>query len=195
MKISSPSFGKKIPIIKCQIQDVKTGKFEPATVYTVDCKDESDILEIRNLPDTWQYKLGLAKDMARKHQLQSHYFQDNDSTFYVLQDDKDRILGFSEIEETEDGVYDLKYLESNTLGTKKYVGQALLASVAEDVLCKNGTKLTVNDAVDSAFDFYSETCGFEDVYGYYLKMNREQINQFIEQTEDRTQSLLINLRG
>ena len=101
--------------------------------------------------------------MARKHQLQSHYFQDNDSTFYVLQDDKDRILGFSEIEETEDGVYDLKYLESNTLGTKKYVGQALLASVAEDVLCKNGTKLTVNDAVDSAFDFYSETFFFEEV--------------------------------
>ena len=189
------SFGRKIPIIKCQIQDTDTGKFEPATVYQIDCKDESDVLEIRNLPDTWQYKLGIAKNMDRKHQLLKHYNQENDSTFYALEDERNRILGLGEIEETETGVYDLKYLESNSLGSKKYIGQALLASIAEDVLCKNGTKLTVNDAVDSAFDFYADTCGFEDVHGYYLKMNRAQINNFIEQTEDRTQSLLLNLRG
>lgn len=189
------SFGRKIPITQCQIQDTNTGKFEKATVYQIDCKDESDVLEIRNLPDTWQYKLGIAKNMDRKHQLLEHYNQENDSTFYALEDSKNRILGLGEIEETETGVYDLKYLESNSLGSKKYVGQVLLAAIAEDVLCKNGRKLTVNDAVDSAFDFYANTCGFEDVYGYYLKMNRAQINNFIEQTEDRTQALFINLRG
>ena len=72
------SFGRKIPIIKCQIQDTDTGKFEPATVYQIDCKDESDVLEIRNLPDTWQYKLGIAKNMDRKHQLLKHYNQAED---------------------------------------------------------------------------------------------------------------------
>jgi hypothetical protein len=189
------SFGRKLPIIKCQIQDTDTGKFEPATVYQIDCKDEADSLEIRNLPDTWQYKLGITKDMERKHQLLKHYNQENDSIFYALEDSKNRIIGLGELEETETGVYDLKYLESNSLGAKKYVGQVLLASMADDILCRNGRKLTVNDAVDSAFDFYANTCGFEDVYGYYLKMNRGQINNFIEQTEDRTQALLLNLRG
>ncbi len=189
------SFGRKVPITRCKIQDTSTGKFERATVSQIDCKDESDILEIKNLPDIWRYKLSIAKNMERKHHLLKNFGQEDYSTFYVLQDKDDKIIGLSQIEETEDGVYDLTYLESSSLGRKKYVGQALLAAVAEDVLQKRGTKLTVNDAVDSAFNFYTDTCGFEDVYGYYLKMNREQMNQFIEQTEDRTQGILVDLRG
>ena len=40
------SFGKKIPLTTCQIQDKKTGNFVPATLFEYDCKDEDDILEI-----------------------------------------------------------------------------------------------------------------------------------------------------
>ena len=40
------SFGKKIPIAQCQIQNLATKKFEPATIYELDCHDESDLLEV-----------------------------------------------------------------------------------------------------------------------------------------------------
>ncbi len=195
MNISPISFGKKIPITRCQIQDTNTDKFEPAIVSRIDCTDESDILEIKNLPDTWQYKLGIAKNMERKHHLIKNFGQENDSTFYVIQDKDNQIIGLSEISETDDKVYDLTFLESNASAKKKYIGQALLAAVAEDVLRKNGTEFTIYDAVDSAYDFYKDVCGFEDILGFYLKMDRKQMNQFIEQTEDRTQGLLVDLRG
>ena len=38
--INNISFGKKIPLTTCQIQDKKTGKFVPATLFEYDCKDE-----------------------------------------------------------------------------------------------------------------------------------------------------------
>jgi len=38
------SFGKKIPLSQCQIQNKETGNFEKATVYELDCKDKNDIL-------------------------------------------------------------------------------------------------------------------------------------------------------
>ena len=90
-------------------------------------------------------------------------------------------------------IFNVNYLESSR--DKKYVGQVLLASMGEEVLIKQGEKLTVSDPVDEAYSFYTDVCGFEDYYGYFLRMNPSQINQFIEQTEERTQSMFIDLRG
>lgn len=189
------SFGKKIPLSQCQIQNKETGNFEKATVYELDCKDKNDIEEIRALGDSWHFNLGMAKDMDRKHHLNKYFDQENDSFFYVLEDENNEILGIAEIEEIETEVYDLRYLESHFSKFKKYIGQALLAVIGEEVLIRKGKSLVVNDAIDTAYDFYANTCGFEDKYGYYLKMDQERINNFIEQTEDRTQALFKDLRA
>ena len=193
MNIASPSFGKKIPIIKSQVQDIETGKFEPVTVYKVDCADESDVIEMECLNGFWQYNHGIAKDMARKHHLIKHFQEDNEQSIYVVQDKNQEIIGISEIEEVDDDVYNINYLESN--GDKIYTGHVLLASIGDEVLMKKGKKLTISDPVDSAYNFYTDVCGFEDIYGYFLRMNPSQINRFIEQTETRTKSMLIDIRG
>ncbi|MBQ4078642.1 hypothetical protein IJD15_05625 [bacterium] len=193
MNISSPTFGKKLPIIRSQVQDKETGKFESVTVYKVDCADDSDVQEIRDLDDSWRFKNLIAKDMARKNHLIKYFEQDNEQSIYVVQDDKQQILGIGEMEEVDDAVYNVNYLESN--GKKKFVGQILLASMGDEVLVKNGKKLTVSDPEENAYNFYTDVCGFEDYYGYFLRMNPAQINQFIEQTEDRTKSIFLDIRG
>ena len=193
MNISSPTFGKKLPIIKSQVQDKETGKFEPVTVYKIDCADDSDVQEIRDLGDSWRFKNLIAKDMARKNHLIKYFEQDNEQSIYVVQDGKQEILGIGEMEEVDDAVYNVNYIESS--GKKKFVGQVLLASMGDEVLVKNGKKLTVSDPEDNAYNFYTDVCGFEDVYGYFLRMKPAQINQFIEQTEDRTKSIFLDVRG
>lgn len=193
MNISSPSFGKKIPIISAKIQDNETGKFESATVYKVDCADDSDVQDMMSLSDSWRFRNLIAKDMARKNHLIKYFQQDDEKSIYVLEDNQNRVLGIGEMEEVDDDVFNVNYLESSR--DKKYVGQVLLASMGEEVLIKQGEKLTVSDPVDEAYSFYTDVCGFEDYYGYFLRMNPSQINQFIEQTEERTQSMFIDLRG
>lgn len=193
MNISSPTFGKKLPIIRSKVQDKETGKFEPVTVYKIDCSDDSDVQEIRNLGDSWRFKNLIAKDMARKNHLIKYFQQDNEQSIYVLQDSQNRTLGIGEMEEVDDDVYNVNYIESS--GDKKYVGQVLLASMGDEVLIKNGKKLTVTDPEETAYNFYTDVCGFEDVYGYFLRMTPSRINQFIEQTEERTQSMFIDIRG
>ncbi len=193
MNISSPTFGKKLPIIRSQVQDKKIGEFESVTVFKVDCADDSDVQEINDLGDSWRFRNLIAKDAARKNHLIKYFQQDNEQSIYVLQDSQNRTLGIGEMEEVDDDVYNVNYLESS--GDKKYVGQVLLASMGEEVLIKNGKKFTVSDPVDESYNFYTDVCGFEDVYGYFLRMKPAQINRFIEQTEDRTQSMFIDIRG
>ena len=43
------SFGAKIPIAKCKIQNKESGQFENATVYEYTCSDKSDVEKIKRI--------------------------------------------------------------------------------------------------------------------------------------------------
>ena len=66
---NSISFGKKIPITSCQVQDKTTGNFLPATLYEYDCKDEQDILEVVFTGKQWYFSNSIIKNMEKKLKL------------------------------------------------------------------------------------------------------------------------------
>jgi hypothetical protein len=57
-------------------------------------------------------------------------------------------------------------------------------------------RLIIRSAVSSAYDFYEKTCGFvmDSIYNSDLKMGRVQTYKFIKQTQERTQSPIIDLK-
>lgn len=193
MNLSPVSFGAKIPIAQCKVQDKKTKQFEPVTICRVDCKDSSDIKEIEDLSGNWRFKQRIVKDMQDKHRLQRFGEDDGYNSFYVIQDKDDKILGMSETEEIDDGIHNINYIE--TKSQKRFVGQVLIAAIGQDVINQYGKALTVTEPEGDAYEFYTDVCGFEDIDDEYLKMNSRQINNFIEQTEDRTNCMLFDIRG
>ena len=89
----------------------------------------------------------------------------------------------------------LAYLDTKKDKQYKYVGQTLLATVAREVFKKAGDSFSVYGAVDSAIKFYEKVCGFQlgDLGMPYLPW--DEIPKFIKQTEKRTQSQIIDLKG
>ena len=193
MNISSPSFGKKIPIATCKVQDKKTRQFEPVTIYKVDCADSSDIREINDLQGSWRFKKRIVEDMNSKHQLQKYGEDDGYNAFYVIQSEDNTILGMSETEEIDDGIHNINYIE--TKSPKRFVGQVLIATIGQDVINQYGKALTVTEPEGDAYEFYTDVCGFSEIDDDYLRMTSRQIDRFIEQTEDRTNSMLFDIRG
>ena len=189
------SFGKKIPIAKCQIQNLTTGRFEPATIFELDCKDESDLLEVVKPSREWEYAAYIHSNMCDKVDLQKIFGNDDTDRFYILQNKYGETLGMSQVEEIYDGAYDLAYLDTKKDKQYKYVGQTLLATVAREVFKKAGDSFSVYGAVDSAIKFYEKVCGFQlgDLGMPYLPW--DEIPKFIKQTEKRTQSQIIDLKG
>lgn len=194
MNISPLSFGKRIPIAKCQIQEKETGKFVPATIYEVDCTDKEDFLEIKNLDRKWSFKYWIGENMDMKHSLKTELNEDCNLSFYQIRDEKGELLGISQVKEMG-GTHDLSFIDTKPRNPYRYTGQAFLAGIASSVLKKDGFRLIVTNPIDEAADFYRNTCGFELLGDYIFKMNRSQIKDFIARTEERTQAPLINLKG
>jgi hypothetical protein len=101
----------------------------------------------------------------------------------------------AQTEEIYEDAYDLAYLDTKKGKKYKYVGQTLLATITREVHKKSGDILSVFGAVESAMDFYEKICGFkigefDRPYIFY-----EEIPDFIKQTEERTNSPIIDLKG
>lgn len=187
------SFGKKIPIAICNIFDNQQNKFVPATINEYDCKDKSDIEEIKSLDDNWAHKDTIALNMRVK------YFSLNnnrhcDARFYALENTEGEILGISYVDDLEKNV-ELRFIESRNDKRYKYVGQNILATIGKNILDGNQRKFIVRSAVSSAFDFYEKVCGFKDIGYSDLAMNRFDIHKFVKQTEKRTKAPIVNLEG
>lgn len=189
------SFGKKIPIAQCQIQNIKTGKFEPATVYEFDCKDESDLVETRKPKSQWQYANYIHENMSDKYRYGAFSQDFDDCCFYILQDKNGKTIGMAQTEEIYEDAYDLAYLDTKKGKHYKFVGQTLLATVAREVQKKSGDILSVFGAVDSAMDFYKKVCGFKIGEFDMPYIFAEDIPNFIKQTEERTKARIIDLKG
>ena len=188
------SFGKKIPTAQCNILNKSSKKFEPAIIYEFDCKDKSDIDEILySLDDNWEYKDTIAMNMGIKN-FSIKVGMNNDARFYTLENQNGEILGISYVDDLQQKV-ELRYLESKAQSPYKYVGQNLLATIGKNLLNGDQNSFFVRSAVSSAFDFYEKACGFKDIGCSDLKMNRDDIHKFVNKTEEKTKTQIIDLRG
>ncbi|MBQ8886984.1 MAG: GNAT family N-acetyltransferase [Candidatus Gastranaerophilales bacterium] len=188
------SFGKKIPIMQTQIQNLQTGAFEPATVYELDCTDETDILETIKPQNSWTYARDINRNMCDKY-IQQQIGEDSNLSFYILQNQKGETLGMAQTEEQIKNAHNLSLFDTKKNKQYKYVGQTLLASVSKDIMSKAGVRLSVFDPHPSAIAFYDKICGFQNFGNIFLSADKKQMNKFIQQTEQRTNAQLVNLKG
>ena len=184
------SFGQKIPIALTQIQNRQTGKFEPATVYEVDCKDKKDYEEVAYDGFNWCFSLDIAGNMCDKYNDKN---QDSKSSFYILQNQNNETISRVQIDHLWQNKYSLEWLDTKQDNGYKYVGQNILSVAASEILKKGGNSLAIFSAIESANSFYSDTCQFEKVQGFFY-MNEQQMKDFISRTEERTHSKFIDLK-
>lgn len=186
------SFSGKVPIAKCQIQNLKTKNFEPAYIYEIDCKDRSDIDTLIVPENEWRYAKYIQRNLADSMMNEAIYGEPRKSSYYVLENKDGETLGMSEVSKSFNNTYDLTYLDTKKQKPYKYVGQTLLATVAREAL-KKGTELfTIYGAALSALDFYVEKCGFKDAGLFIPIMQKEEIPAFVKRTEDRTKARIID---
>ena len=185
MQVSSISFGRKIPRYNCQIQNKQTGEYMPATVYEYNCKDESDVDEIRKLDRRWAFRDNIADKMDVKHTVQNYLHQKSNDSFYSIQVGKE-IVGLTHIS-TYNGISNVNYITTKPRNEYKYAGQTMLACVGKDILKRNGYQMTVTTAIDDAYPFYSKI-GFHEYGDHLYRMNRSDISTLIEVTELTTEA-------
>ncbi len=200
------SFKARIPLYKCSVKDIKTGKNIPVVVSEFDCKDVSDMQEMAGLGYKWQFAMGLAADMEQKYLYNKNFHASKINyplNFYVLHEDKEdkygevNILGICETENNGKNA-DIAFIESKYKEEYKYVGQTLLAAIGKLLLKNNGHNIYVLNPAFKAIPFYMDKCGFEQVdkdkYAP-LWLQQEQIKEFIKRTEEKTGSELIDIKG
>ena len=185
MQVSSISFGRKIPRYNCQIQNKQTGEYVPATVYEYNCKDESDVDEVRKLDRRWTFKDHIADKMDVKHTVQTYFNQKSNDSFYSIQVGRE-IVGLTHIS-TCNGISNVNYITTKPRNEYKYAGQTMLACVGKDILKKNGHQMTVTTAIGDAYPFYSKI-GFREYGDHLYRMNRDDIATLIEVTELTTEA-------
>lgn len=182
------SFGKKTPIVKCNIVNRKTEETSPATICMYDCEDRSDEREIRNLPKYFYYKDEFADNIKKEYLkkiIEPEKKQKN--YFFCLQDDKQNILGIAQTHfmkaPTQGNMLIVDLLQSNPKSKYKYVGQSLLSGLCARIKDGIASKMLVLYPADTAVNFYKNKCGFSSAYGDTLILPQEDFNQFIETTE------------
>ena len=190
------SFGQKIPIAITQIQNRKTGEFEPATIYEIDCKDERDYLEVKKDKKDWNFSWEIASNMHCKYVSSSHYkVNDYKNSFYVLQNQNYEDLGRVHIEEKNNHSFAIEWLDTKNNNGYRFIGQSLLATVAKEILNKGGKAFMILGAMEDAIPFYKDVCQFTDCGKYGFHMDEQQMQEFISRTEKRTNGAIIDLKG
>lgn len=201
------SFGKKIPITTCQIQDKKTGKYIPATFYEYDCKDEEDILELVFTGSKWYFVDSIVKNMSEKLKINEMFKTDEKSDlrnhpiiknnlnkrFFSLQLNDGKILGICQARNKNSSL-DIDYIESQNCN-HKYIGLNMLASLGIKSLQENKGNVIIGLSTTEARSFYTDKCGFETDNKGNLVLNKPHIKKLIRQTQKETHSKIINLNA
>ena len=188
------SFGQIIPKMQFQIQRKDTKEFVPAIFSEVDCNDEEDYTEVKNLGRKWTFNNYIAQGIAHKNSAQRYFNQMSNKSIYEVQDKDGQLIGIAQTE-TKNGICNIEYIESKPDSEYKYIGQAMIAAIGKESLDRNCYQLTVATPVDEAMPFYINACGFNLFGEFFLKMNSEQIKSLIRKTEQKTNSPIINLQG
>ena len=188
------TFGAKIPIAKCRIQNRETEKFENATIYEYTCDDAKDIAAIKRITANfdWIYGYDIYTNAWWKYAKDEEY---NHNKFYAIENNHGKTIGLCETKENSDII--IEFLEAHESKKYRFVGQNILAALAKKALINRGKKLIIQDAQAGAMKFYRSDCGFiheakhDDSVDFIV--NRHQLYKLIQQTENRTQGQIINL--
>ena len=185
------SFGQKIPIMQCTVQNIGTKKFVPATVYEYDCTSKNDAYDIDEIDGYWIFKPQIfhqAKDKCSQPIKYQH------TKIYSLETNKGETLGMMVTDKDGDNT-DVDVLETKYMSGHKYVGTALLSAAAQETLKRGDKKLTVKQPIPDVRNFYIIGCGFEETNGRTLEIENKQLINLIKKTEEKTQTQLIDLKG
>ena len=192
--MQSISFGQKIPVAECKVKDIKSDKFVPVRMYEYDCKDQSDIDEVRNLPSCFGYKTAIATDMETKKKAKEKYSIDTGVSHYIMQTEDGNPLGIASVRNNEE-TYGVKFIQTSQHSTHKYVGQAMLASMAKIAMNDNREKFEIRFPTNEAMGFYTHKCGFKHGESHYhLEMSQKDMKKFIFKTQLKTHSTIIDTR-
>ena len=203
------SFGKKIPLTTCQIQDKKTGKFVPATLFEYDCKDEQDILELVFTGNQWYFSNSIVKNMGKKFELNKLFTEnpllkrskfrkepktkdDYEKRFFSMQLEDGKTIGICQ-GQNKDLTLKLDYLESQNTD-HRFVGTTILASLGIKTLQEGNNSITIDSGATEAEDFYTDKCGFRHYTDDTFKLDKRHIKKLIKNTIKETKSPIVDLQ-
>lgn len=193
MNISPISFGKKIPISKCQVIDKQEKKLINATLYEYDCKDLFDFYDVSQLDDSWKFKDAIASVMHLQYMQTRIGVRNKDMKFYCIKNNNDETLGLCQTDEKANNI-DVKIITTNRNNKYKYVGQVLLAQLAQKITQTGGGTLKIKRPLAEVRDYYEKVCGFrkKDVensfFGAEYELKGEELHDFKDRVEDRLYS-------
>lgn len=199
MRVSAVSFGKKIPIMQCQIKDIKQNKFVSAKLSKYDCKDYDDIIDVSRSCSRWCFIRNITKNMQTKYEKQKYKLPEKfPSDFYILENEEGKAIGLCETESSKAST-NIEYIISNHNNNYKYIGQALIAMVGKAVLDRNAFRLYVANPAPSACGFYTNKCGFTrlDERSIFspLLLEKDGIEKHIKIFQYRTKSEILDIKG
>ncbi|MBQ9149926.1 hypothetical protein IJX73_03240 [bacterium] len=197
--VNSISFGAKIPTTRCQILDKQKNEFIPATVYEYDCNDIEDVYEIGDLDESWQFGEDVASKMHAKYLKRNTPKAENNIHYYSLKTGNE-VVSICQTQENDRSI-GVKLIESSHDGKYKYAGQAMLASLGAKALSEENQTLKICGALPEAYHFYEDVCQFRcttpgyNILGYQFDTTRDELADFVDRTESRTNGNIINLVG
>ncbi len=194
MQVSNISFGKKIPVVDCQVRDNRTGKYIPVTMYEYDCYDQADIDEMRNLPECWSYNRAIANDMSEKKYCLENLYSDAGISCYVLKNKKNETIGITSVRNSRTRS-EVKLIQTAQNGKYKYAGQAMLASLALIALNDRKSTFKILYPTEEAMDFYKKKCKFKkSKQSSNLEMDQRGMKNLVKRTESRTHGPIIDVQ-
>ncbi len=188
------SFGRKIPIATCQLLDKKRNAYIPTVVYLFDGKDKSDISELQELEDSWEYRDEIIDNIKYKN-TNHRLFRPCDTAIYTIEKYNGEKLGLCCADNRKKSL-EVRFLESQSDKKYKFAGQCLLAAMGQTMLkTLEQEKFIIRSSLASAYSFYQDTCGFIEANYSDLEMDRENTQRFIKRTEERTKAPIIELEA
>lgn len=193
------NFGKKIPIAVCQVQNTKTKNFEKATIYEYDCKDKSDLDELKKLAEK-EFGFGYCILSNANKKANPTKAQHRNCRIYTIEDESKRTICMCDTNENEKAIV-VKHIESANNKKYKYAGQNMLAMLARKVIQEGKRELFIFNIFDEAQEFYIDKCGFQTVKepniynGKDLTMFRKDIPKFLLLTQEKTRTNTFDARG
>lgn len=201
--IPSISFGSKIPVSTYSIYNSYNNDYENVTMYCLDCKDESDIYEVKSAVNLYNYteKISALMQLQYLYYLSKKYMPPDiwekycgedkpNCIFYVTKNQAGETIGVcqtipDENEETID------FFETNQYNYYKYVGQGMVASLGKIKLKNNdNAEINVYRPSNGAIGFYKK-CGFVEIAPNYFSMGQKGIKKLVDDFENKTKNEIV----
>lgn len=186
MKITTVSFGKKIPLIKGKILNIKTKEMEDATFFEYDCSTEDDLKEVKKLNGNWSFRNVIFIGMQNKHN------KSNSDSFYGIENNQGDIICLCQTN-TEGKTTYIKYLDRRKDKKYKYTGMMTIASLAYESLSSKIKNIIIRYPIDTALSFYTNKCGFKLNPDGTLTLNTHKMNELLVTVAEKTNFPLKNI--